>query len=176
MENSRSRNLAIVGVLALLVVIPLTAYVLLSNTFFGNRAAPAQKKPVLNFVSNTTATSWPVYKSTAFGYSIAYPPEFTVEDRGKVGSLLSLVAFNYQDGNKRITVAKVEISAGKSPATVQVSKGLDGNGNDVAVYVIPYTTTRTLTLLGTNWPTVNSSFLFGQTLELMANSVKVTAK
>lgn len=176
LEIKDRRQFITIGIiLLLLVAAPLTAWVLFKPVIFKSNAGtpPRPPRPSVNFTSTTAAAQWLTYKSKKFNYTVSYPPEFTVQERGKVGKLDDLVAFTYRDGAKSITVATIQISTQKPPQSLTISSGTDGDGNEVAVYTYRYSATQTLTLLGTINPTVGSSFLFDQALEKMANSLQI---
>lgn len=169
------RLLLKVGIIAfVMVIVPLTTYLVIRPTQYVGRAENSPKE----FVSSQSApTSWPVYTNKNFGYSLSYPPEFNVEERGKVGNLADLVAFNFRDGSNSITVAKIEIrNQPPSTQSQSVSKGMDGDGNAVAVYSFPYGKDKTLVLIGTVYPKIGGGSQFGQTLDLMAKSLKISAQ
>lgn len=169
--SAKSKYLVLGAVIVILLLIVFSSKIKLTPS--NKPSPPPVKRSSVNFSSKTSMNSWPVYTSKNFGYTISYPPEFTVQERGKIGTLDDLVAFAYVDGGKTLTVATIQISGGKQTLTKSMIKGKDGDGNEVVVYTFPYNKSKTLTLLGTVFPSVGSSFLFDQALSKMADSLNI---
>lgn len=163
----------------------LLVFILIGEIYFLKKSAgtlpnlflPKQTLAPKDFVPvQINPSAWLTYTNKAYKYSISYPPEFKVEDRGKVKDIVDLVAFSYLKDGKTVTVAKVELHNEKAPVATKMfrQKGVDGNGNKVAIYYVPYSQNQSLVLVGTVYPTlVGGNFQFAAVLDQMAQSLQV---
>jgi hypothetical protein len=136
--------------------------------------ASGEDKPEYQPVDNKTDPSqWSEFVHPSLGYSLKYPSEFQVEQRGKVGNLDDLVALNYIQGNKRLTVIKIQLtSATESEKISSNQKGQDNDGNDVIIYKKPFSDTKTISIIGTIYPTVGSDYRFEEIIQKVISTLK----
>lgn len=169
----------------LLVVIVLTSFFLLSKKTgaepkdivkqtaldSSGEEAPA----ILGFTSASDESLWQKYSNGQFKYSFNYPPEFKVENRGKIAGIENLLALTFNSNGKMITVVKIQITneIPGSPVMVQES-GKDVDGNEVLTYKFPYGTKKTLTIIGTVFSTVDKSINFKEVISSIASSLKIS--
>src|SRR3989344_7556385 len=111
--------------------------------------------------AKTDPNQWAEFVHPDLKYQFRYPQEFQVEKRGKIGNIEDLVAINYMSENKRLTVVKIQLTNEEAKEKTLVSqKGQDNNGNEVIIYKMPYADAKTLTLIGTIYPSIGSSYRF----------------
>lgn len=123
--------------------------------------------------NKTDPNQWMEFIHSDLHYRFRYPQEFQVEKRGKVGNIEDLVALNYLSGNGRLTVVKIQLTSGVPAEKTLVSqKGKDNNGNEIVVYKMPYGDSKTLTLIGTIYPNIGSSFRFEDVIQKIAQTLK----
>jgi len=121
----------------------------------------------------TDPNQWAEFIHPDLHYQFRYPQEFQVEKRGKVGNIEDLVAVNYSSGGKRLTIAKIQVTNEEAKEKSLVSqKGQDNNGNEVIIYKMPYADTKTLTLIGTIYPSIGSSYRFEEVIQKIAQTLK----
>lgn len=120
--------------------------------------------------NKTDPNQWAEFIHPDLHYQIRYPQEFQVERRGKVGDIEDLVALNYSDGNKRLTVVKIQITNGISTSSSQ--KGKDNNGNEVIVFKKPFGDSKTITIIGTIYPNTGSNYRFEEVIQKIIESLK----
>ena len=123
--------------------------------------------------NKTDPNQWAEFIHPDLHYQIRYPQEFQVERRGKVGDIEDLVAINYSDGNKRLTVVKIQITnATSEEKTSSSQKGKDNNGNDVIVFKKPFNDSKTITIIGTIYPNTGSNYRFEEVIQKIIGSLK----
>ena len=116
---------------------------------------------------------WAEFVHPDLKYQFRYPQEFQVEKRGKVGNIEDLVALNYTDGNKRLTVVKIQITnATSEEKTSKSEKGRDNNGNQVIVFKKPFSDSKTITIIGTIYPNTGSNYRFEEVIQKIIESLK----
>ena len=75
--------------------------------------------------------------------------------------------------NKRLTVVKIQLTNEEAKEKTLVSqKGQDNNGNEVIIYKMPYADAKTLTLIGTIYPSIGSSYRFEEVIQKIAQTIK----
>ena len=124
--------------------------------------------------SQTDINQWTEFVHTSLQYSFKYPPEFKLEKRGKVGNIEDLVALNYSSAGKQITVVKFQLTSDvPSGKTVVSQTGKDNNNNEVMIYKVPFRDAKTLTVIGTVYPSIGSNVRFEEVIKQIAETVKV---
>lgn len=133
-------------------------------------SARPEYKPAENKID---PNQWAQFTHPEYNYQLRYPQEFSVERRGKIGDIDDLVAFNYIDGNKRLTIVKVQITnATSEEKTSSSQKGADNNGNEVIVFKKPFNDSKTITIIGTIYPNTGSNFRFEEVIQKIIESLK----
>ena len=138
-------------------------------------SAEGANKPEYKPADNQAdASQWTEYTHPELKYSFRYPQELTVEKRGKVGNLEDLLALNYSKNGKHLTIVKIQLTNGApKEKTVITQKGKDTSGNEVFIFIMPYHDTKTLTLIGTIYPTEGSDFRFEEVIQKIAQTIKI---
>ena len=123
--------------------------------------------------AQTDPNQWSEFVHPDYKYQLKYPQEFQVERRGRIGNIEDLVALNYVSGNKRLTVVKIQITSevfGGQPSTVQ--NGKDNNNNEVIVFKKALDSSKTITIIGTVYPSTGSSYRFDGVIQKIIESLK----
>lgn len=123
--------------------------------------------------ANNDPSQWVEFTNSNFNYIIRYPQEFKVEQRGKVGNIDDLIAFNFTDVNLRLTVVKIQITNATPEEKISVNqKGKDNNGNDVIVFKKPLNDSKTITIIGTVYPSTGNNYRYEEVIQKMIESLK----
>ena len=131
------------------------------------------KKPEFPVANNqNNGNGWLEYNNTNFNYRFIYPPEFTIEDRGKIGTMDNLLAIKHAVGGKTLTIVIVQIMPVPIQAK-QMAAGKDGDGNEVVSYKYPYTTEKSITLIGTIYPNIGADYRYQDVITKIANSLTI---
>ena len=137
------------------------------------KPGPDTNRPEYSSNNNNDPNQWTEFTHPDLKYQIRYPQEFQVEKRGKVGNIEDLVALNYTDGNKRLTVVKIQITnATSEEKTSKSEKGRDNNGNQVIVFKKPFSDSKTITIIGTIYPNTGSNYRFEEVIQKIIESLK----
>lgn len=116
--------------------------------------------------------NWKTYVNVTYGYSIDYPADFTLEDRGKIGTIENLTAFNGIDNGRKFTVVKLEVHPEKpSSAKAIKEEGKDADNNVVITYTIPLNN-KSLLLIGTAYPVFGGTSHFNKVIAHIAETFK----
>lgn len=136
--------------------------------------ADDSNKPEYQPADNKTDPSqWSEFIHPDLKYSVKYPQELQIERRGKVGDIDDLVALNYMDGNKRLTVVKIQITNATPEEKTSINqKGRDNNGNEVIVFKKPFNDLKTIAIIGTIYPNTGSNYRFEETIQKIIGSLK----
>ncbi len=168
-----------------LIIVSLIIVVTAGVIYLSYKAQQVKTKPPIRAENTETpeyqppedkqdTAQWNEFNHAELRYSFRFPPEFRVEQRGKVGNIEDLVAVNYVNSGRQLTVVKLQLTD-EAPVeqTVVSQSGKDNNGNEVLIFKIPFRETKTLTVIGTVYPTTGSSYRFSNVIQKIAQSVTV---
>lgn len=143
------------------------------NKKINQAKASGENKPEYQPLDNKTDPSqWSEFIHPDLKYSFKYPPEFQIENRGKIGSIEDLIALNYSGGNKRLTIAKIQITIATPEEKISINqKGQDNDGNEVIVFKKPFNDTKTISVIGTIYPTVGSDYRFEEVIQKIISTL-----
>lgn len=146
----------------------------LKNKKIEKAKADESARPEYQPANNITdPNQWSEFIHPDLKYSFRYPQELQVERRGKVGEIEDLVALNYTDGNKRLTVVKIQITNATPEEKISTNqKGSDNNGNEVIVFKKPFNDSKTISMIGTIYPTTGSNYRFEEVIKKIIESLK----
>ncbi len=120
---------------------------------------------------------WPSYTNTQFNYSISYPPEFTINPRGKVGNYLDMIGLLYEYQNKKytiLTIGVVDTPAPEKQMTVQ--QQLDNNMYPLTQYIFPYPNggnKMQISVTGFVYPSTNLNHTFSDVINRVGLSLQI---
>lgn len=181
-DKQKAKLILILGVSLLTVVIISSTFLLSKKTnsepkdigkqtvFDSSIKTPSK---ILGFTSASDQSSWQEFTNKEFKYSFKYPPEFKIENRGKIAGIENLLALTFNSNGKLITVLKIQITS-EVPGPVMVQEsGKDVDGNEVLTYKFPYGSKKTLTIIGTVFSIVDKNINFKEVIGTIALSLKI---
>lgn len=108
-----------------------------NNQDIKEKTNPTQRM-IFTSTASSILTDWKILTLPNIGFSMMYPPEFTVNQRGKVGKNDHVMALTFQAKNKVVTVLTLipDITSNQTYKTHRII-GNDQQGNHVVSYQIP---------------------------------------
>lgn len=126
---------------------------------------------------SSTQKVWPSYTNTQFKYSISYPPEFSINPRGKVGNYVDMIGLLYEYQNKKYTIMTIGIVNTPAPGKqVTVQQQLDNKLYPITQYIYPYPKGENkmqVSLLGFVYPSENLNYTFSDVIDHVGNSLQL---
>lgn len=124
------------------------------------------------FRSAVSTDKWLIFYSKEMRYSFNYPPEFSVQNRGKTPQGRTVIALLHAQANKKITVATFSFGEKDSELKrVFIKKGTDGDLNRIAEYKYPFND-KSLDMLFTLYSRSGSNFSYDSVSNDINNSLK----
>ena len=108
-----------------------TTRVLQSTTMPAKISSPAITASKKADVLNEKIQTWLPYSDPKGYFPLTYPSFFTVENRGKIGDVDEVVAFNYTNpaNSVRLSILRFEVSSKPIPKQTAGINGQDRDGN-----------------------------------------------
>lgn len=120
---------------------------------------------------------WPTYTNKQFNYVISYPPEFSINPRGKVGNYIDMVGLLYEYQNKKYTVMTIGILNTPAPEKqMTIQHQLDTSLYPLTQYIYPYPAKENkmqISLLGFEYPSTNLNYTFADVINRVGSSLQI---